>query len=66
VVDALIKADKEFDLLVMPGEGHSVGRSTGPIDYGQRKEFEFFLRHLAGQEPPNWNARAMVTPVAAR
>ncbi len=64
--DALIKADKEFDLLVVPGEGHSVGRSTGPIDYGQRKEFEFFLRHLAGQEPPNWNARAMVTPVAAR
>lgn len=62
VVDALIKADKEFDLLVVPGEGHSVGRSTGPIDYGQRKEFEFFLRHLAGQEPPNWNARS----VAAR
>jgi len=64
--DALIKADKEFDLLVAPGEGHSVGRSSGPIDYGQRKEFEFFLRHLAGQEPPNWNARAMVTPVAGR
>lgn len=60
VVDALIKADKEFDLLVVPGEGHSVGRSTGPIDYGQRKEFEFFLRHLAGQEPPNWNARPVV------
>lgn len=64
--DALIKADKAFDLLVVPGEGHAVGRSTGPIDYGQRKEFEFFLRHLAGQEPPNWNTRMMVTPVAAR
>ena len=55
VVDALVKANKVFDMLVVPGEGHSVGRSTGPIDYGQRKEFDFFLHNLAGQETPNWN-----------
>jgi dipeptidyl aminopeptidase/acylaminoacyl peptidase len=51
VVNALIKADKNFDLLVIPGGGHGMGG-----DYGQRKMFDFFVRHLHGVEPPNWNA----------
>lgn len=46
VADALIKADKDFDLLVVPGGEHSVGRSTGPIDYVTRRQFEFFVRAL--------------------
>ncbi|MCJ2186651.1 S9 family peptidase [Novosphingobium beihaiensis] len=46
VVDALIEADKDFDLLVVPGGGHSVGRSTGPIDYVTRRQFDFFVRAL--------------------
>jgi dipeptidyl aminopeptidase/acylaminoacyl peptidase len=46
VVDALIKADKDFELLVVPGGEHSVGRSTGPIPYVQRRQFEFFMRTL--------------------
>lgn len=46
VVDALIKADKDFELLVVPGGEHSVGRSTGPIPYVQRRQFEFFMRQL--------------------
>jgi len=48
VVDALIKADKDFELLVVPGGEHSVGRSTGPIRYVQRRQFEFFMRTLPG------------------
>lgn len=48
VVDALIKADKDFDLLVVPGGEHSVGRSTGPIDYVTRRQFDFFVRTLQG------------------
>ncbi len=39
--DALIKADKDFDLLVIPNLGHSNG---GP--YGVRRTHEFFVRHL--------------------
>ncbi|RYD44582.1 MAG: S9 family peptidase [Sphingomonadales bacterium] len=62
VVSALVKANKVFDLLVVPGEGHAVGRSTGPVDYGQRKQFDFFLHNLAGQEPPDWNARPAAPP----
>jgi len=52
VVNALIKADKNFDLLVIPGAGHGMGG-----DYGQRKMVDFFVRHLHGVEPPNWNAK---------
>jgi dipeptidyl aminopeptidase/acylaminoacyl peptidase len=48
VVNALIKADKDFELLVVPGGEHSVGRSSGPIDYVQRRQFDFFVRTLGG------------------
>jgi dipeptidyl aminopeptidase/acylaminoacyl peptidase len=50
VVNALIKAGKTFDLLVIPGGGHGLGG-----DYGERKLYDFFARHLHGVTPPNWN-----------
>ena len=42
VVDALIKADKPFDMLVMPGVGH--GAAGTP--YGQKRMTSFFVEHL--------------------
>jgi dipeptidyl aminopeptidase/acylaminoacyl peptidase len=56
VVNALIQARKDFDLIVVPGEGHGALRSVGPIDYGLRRQYDFFLRHLAGVQTPDWNA----------
>lgn len=50
VVNALIKAKKKFDLLVIPGAGHTNG---GP--YGDRLRYDFFVHHLLGVEPPDWN-----------
>lgn len=47
VVDALVKADKDFDLLVMPGVGH--GAAGHP--YAKRRQRDFFVRHLLGVEP---------------
>ncbi len=47
VVDALIKADKDFDLLIVPGAGHGVGESP----YANRRRMDFFVRHLFGVEP---------------
>lgn len=47
VVNALIKADKDFDLLVVPGGGHGVGSSK----YGLRRTYDFFVRHLHQVEP---------------
>ena len=39
-VDALIKAGKDFELLVIPGGGHGMGA------YGARRMHDFFVRHL--------------------
>jgi len=50
VVDALVNAKKDFDLLVLPGVGHSIGG-----DYGERRRRDYFVKHLLGVEPPNWN-----------
>lgn len=47
VVDALIRANKDFDLLVIPGAGH--GSAESP--YGQRRRADFFVRHLWNREP---------------
>ncbi|MBI1875621.1 MAG: hypothetical protein HYS05_17280, partial [Acidobacteria bacterium] len=41
------KANKDFEMLYVPGMGHSNG---GP--YGVRKRNDFFVRHLLGAEPP--------------
>lgn len=62
VVDALIKAGKDFDLLNVPGGEHSVGRSTGPIDYVTRRQFDFFVRHLMRAPTPRWNAEKEAQP----
>ncbi|MEW4568314.1 prolyl oligopeptidase family serine peptidase [Tautonia sp. JC769] len=51
VVDALIRAGKDFDLLVIPGAGHGAGGGR----YGDRRRRDFFVRHLLGVEPPDWN-----------
>ena len=47
VVNALIKADKDFDLLINTGKGHGSGES----EYGRRRRADFFVRHLLGVEP---------------
>jgi dipeptidyl-peptidase 4 len=56
VVDALIRADKYFDLLVIPNAGHGAGGS-----YGTRKRYDFFVQHLLGVTPPDWNRGASTT-----
>lgn len=51
LVDALISAEKDFDLLIVPGGEHSVGRSSGPVRYIQRRQFDFFSAILDNSEP---------------
>ncbi|MCD9005891.1 S9 family peptidase [Luteimonas sp. XNQY3] len=58
VADALVRAGKDFELLAIPGGGHSVGRSDGPIAYAHRRQSDFFVRHLLGAAPPRWNGMA--------
>ena len=47
VVNALIKADKDFDFVIIPGAGHGAAESR----YGKRRRKDFFVRHLLGVEP---------------
>jgi dipeptidyl aminopeptidase/acylaminoacyl peptidase len=47
VVNALIKADKDFELLVVPGADHGAAESP----YGNRRRMDFFVRNLLGVEP---------------
>jgi hypothetical protein len=65
VVNALIKADKTFDLLMMPGEDHPAGRGGSSKAYGDRKLWDFFVQHLLGVRPPSWNAIAEATKPGA-
>ena len=51
LADALIKAGKDFDMLIVPGAGHGMGGA-----YGQRRLEDFFVRHLLGGQPADHNA----------
>jgi dipeptidyl aminopeptidase/acylaminoacyl peptidase len=49
VVNQLVKHDKDFDQLYIPGAGHGAGGA-----YGEHKRFDFFVRELLGVRPPDW------------
>jgi dipeptidyl aminopeptidase/acylaminoacyl peptidase len=46
LVDALIKANKRFDMLIMPGQRHAYGEAT---PYFNQRLWEFFADHLLGE-----------------
>jgi dipeptidyl-peptidase 4 len=48
VADALIKANKEFDLLMVPNSGHGYT----PGNYVMRRRWDYFVKHLLGVDPP--------------
>jgi dipeptidyl aminopeptidase/acylaminoacyl peptidase len=49
VVDALIKANKDFDLLLLPNQHHGYGAAG---NYMTRRRWDYFVRYLLGAEPP--------------
>ena len=48
LVDALIKANKDFDLLLLPNRAHGFGNEP----YMIRRRWDYFVRYLLGAEPP--------------
>ncbi len=48
VVDALIAANKDFDLILFPNRRHGFGNEP----YMQRRRWDYFVEHLLGTEPP--------------
>jgi dipeptidyl aminopeptidase/acylaminoacyl peptidase len=49
VADALIKAGKDFDLLMLPHARHGYGADS---NYMMRRRWDYFVRNLLGAEPP--------------
>ncbi len=52
LVNALIKAGKDFEYLLVPGMLHSSGG-----EYGERRRMDYFVKNLLGVNPPDWNNR---------
>jgi dipeptidyl aminopeptidase/acylaminoacyl peptidase len=59
VVDALIKANKDFDLLLIPNARHGYGAAS---NYMMRRRWDYFVRYLLGVEPPH-EYEIVTTPV---
>jgi dipeptidyl aminopeptidase/acylaminoacyl peptidase len=49
VVDALVKAGKDFDLLMLPHARHGYGADA---NYVMRRRWDYFVKNLLGAEPP--------------
>lgn len=49
VVDALVKAEKDFEQLYLPNRGHSLGGK-----FEVRRIHDFFVKNLLNQAPPEW------------
>ncbi|MEP6728980.1 MAG: DPP IV N-terminal domain-containing protein [bacterium] len=49
VADALIKANKDFDLLMLPNQPHGYGNMS---TYMMRRRWDYFVKNLMGAEPP--------------
>lgn len=49
VVDALIKANKDFDLIMFPNARHGFGADSY---YMTRRRWDYFVQHLKGMKPP--------------
>ena len=60
VVNQLIKHNKNFDLLGIPGANHTSGGT-----YGDHKRWDFFVQHLLGVTPPRWTTPATTSSTQA-
>ncbi len=61
VADALIKANKDFDLLMLPNQAHGYGTMS---NYMMRRRWDYFVKYLLGAEPPKeYEIKTITRPV---
>lgn len=58
-IDALTRANKDYDLLLLPNHAHAVSGNR----YFARRMMDYFVRNLMGSKPP---ANAPLTTAAPR
>ena len=51
VVDSLVKANKDFDMLLLPNQRHDYEDEAD--NYATRRRWDYFVRYLLGAEPPH-------------
>ncbi len=61
VVNALIKAGKTFDFIMLPGVDHSEGGQ-----YGERRRWDFFVKTLLNVDPPDRNKSSVIPTEPAK
>jgi len=60
VVDALTKANKDYDLVIFPNAGHGFGTDS---PYMMRRRWDYFVKNLLGKEPPpNYQMQTKTDP----
>ena len=60
VVDALAKANKDYDLVIFPNAGHGYGTDS---PYMMRRRWDYFVKNLLGKEPPpNYQLQTKTDP----
>ena len=60
VVEALTKANKDYDLVVFPNAGHGYGADS---PYMMRRRWDYFVKNLLGKEPPpNYKLESKTDP----
>jgi dienelactone hydrolase len=61
LVNELIKANKDFDLLMLPNRNHNFGNEP----YMVRRRWDYFVKNLLGAEPPHeYQMKPPATPAA--
>ena len=61
VADALIKANKDFDLLMLPNQPHGYGNMS---NYMMRRRWDYFVKYLLNAEPPKeYEIKTVTRPV---
>lgn len=50
LIDALVRENKDFDLVLLPNGGHDV---SGTNHYGLRRIWDYLVTHLQGSKPPS-------------
>ena len=50
VVEALERANKDYDLVIFPNSAHGYGQYSS---YMMRRRWDYFVKNLLGAEPPH-------------